>query len=55
MKILWLTGLLKESLHMTTQLEMTNALRKKGHIVTLVMTRKVGEKKLEKMRSQINL
>ena len=47
MKILWLTGLLKESLHMTTQLEMTNALRKKGHIVTLVMTRKVGEKKLE--------
>ena len=42
MKLLWFTGLAGDAHHKTTQLEMSNELRQRGHEVTFVVTSKLG-------------
>jgi glycosyltransferase involved in cell wall biosynthesis len=45
MNILWITKLTDETCHKTSEFEMSEELRKKGHNVTIIMAKKIGEKK----------
>jgi len=45
MKILWINNISDTEIWRTTQLELTGALRRKGHNVILVMAKNIGEKK----------
>jgi len=43
MKILWTTKLTNETCHKTSEFEMSEELRKKGHDVTIIMAKKIGQ------------
>jgi len=45
MNIIWVSNLTEESLFKTSKMELSQALRKRGHKITLVMARNVGERK----------
>jgi len=47
MKICWITGLDINTKHKASRFELAEALRNRGHIATLVINRKIGEKKIK--------
>jgi len=47
MKIYWITELDINTKHKASRFELAEALRNRGHIVTLVIKRKIGEKKIK--------
>jgi len=47
MNILLLTKLTDDLLHKTSEFEMSEELRKRGHVITIIMAKKIGEKKIK--------
>ena len=46
MNILWITKLTDDTVHKTSEIEMSEALKRRGHAVTIVMAKNIGEIKI---------
>ena len=47
MNVYWITELDINTKHKASRFELAEALRKRGHVVTLVIEREIGEKKVD--------